>query len=75
VTDGVNGWLVPEGPDLMHTRLRALRDDGALRDRMSAAAVASSLRYEWGRIADEQFEVFAAAAADVNHRPPRSASH
>ena len=72
VTDGENGWLVPVGAEALHAQLLALRDDLALRNRMSAAAVRSSLRYDWSRIADEQFAVFAAAAEAVN--PPRRSS-
>ena len=63
VQDGENGWLVPFGPDALREKIVRLRDDAALRVRMSAAAVASSRRYGWDRIADEQFAVFTEAAA------------
>jgi glycosyltransferase involved in cell wall biosynthesis len=65
VTDGENGWLVPFGADALRERLALLRDDAALRARMSAAAVRSSLRYDWDRIADEQLAVFAAVAKEL----------
>lgn len=63
VRDGENGWLVPIGPDALREKVERLRDDAVLRARMSAAAVASSRRYDWDRIAAEQFAVFEAAAA------------
>ena len=62
VHDGINGWLVPQSVDALREKMMLLRDDRALRDRMSVEAVASSARYDWDRIADEQFAVFAAAA-------------
>ena len=62
VRNGENGWLVPVGAEALREKLQLLRDDGALRARLSAGAVASSARYDWARIADEQFTVFAAAA-------------
>lgn len=57
-----NGWLVPFGPDALRDKIELLRDDPARRARMSAAAVESSRRYNWDRIADEQFAVFEVAA-------------
>ena len=62
VRDGVNGWLVPQSADALREKVTALRDDRALRDRLSVAAVSISTRYDWDRIADEQFAVFASAA-------------
>jgi glycosyltransferase involved in cell wall biosynthesis len=62
VQDNVNGWLVPPSADALRDKVTVLRDDRALRDRMAAAAVAISARYDWDRIADEQFAVFTAAA-------------
>lgn len=76
VRDDENGWLVPVGADALRAKIEVLRDDPARRARMSAAAVASSRRYDWDRIADEQFAVFEAAAAAVTGaaaRPARSA--
>jgi UDP-glucose:(heptosyl)LPS alpha-1,3-glucosyltransferase len=66
VRDDENGWLVPTGADALREKLVLLRDDPARRARMSAAAVASSRRYDWDRIAGEQFAVFEAAAARRN---------
>jgi glycosyltransferase involved in cell wall biosynthesis len=68
VRDGENGWLVPVGPEGLRDRLVVLRDDEARRARMSAAAVASSLRYGWDRIAEEQLAVLA-TAAELGGRP------
>ncbi len=64
VRDGENGWLVPFGRDALREKLVLLRDDTASRERMSAAARQSSLRYGWDRIAEEQFAVFEAAVAE-----------
>ena len=63
VRDGENGWLVPIGADALREKIVLLRDDPSRRARMSAAAVVSSRRYDWDRIAQEQFAVFEAAAA------------
>ncbi len=68
VEDGVSGWLVPFGPEALRAKLVVLRDDPARRARMAASVLASSHRYGWERIADEQFAVFAAAAALSGHR-------
>jgi UDP-glucose:(heptosyl)LPS alpha-1,3-glucosyltransferase len=57
VSSGENGWIVPFGADALRERLLALRDDAALRGRMSAAAVESSRRYAWDRVAMEYFAV------------------
>ena len=62
VRDGENGWLVPFGADALREKIELLRDDGARRARMSAAATESSRRYGWDRIADEQLAVFESAA-------------
>ncbi|MFI5310341.1 MAG: glycosyltransferase family 4 protein [Gemmatimonadales bacterium] len=72
VQDGENGWLVPEGRDALRAKLLLLRDDAARRVRMSAAAVRSSRRYGWDRIAEEQFAVFS-VAADLAARPGSAA--
>jgi glycosyltransferase involved in cell wall biosynthesis len=63
VRNDENGWLVPVGVDALREKIELLRDDSARRARMSAAAVASSRRYDWDRIANEQFTVFEQAAA------------
>jgi UDP-glucose:(heptosyl)LPS alpha-1,3-glucosyltransferase len=65
ITDGENGWLVPFGAEPLRHALLRLRDDRALRDRMSAASAASSARYDWDVIAAQQFAVFAAAAEET----------
>ncbi|HVZ49330.1 MAG TPA: glycosyltransferase, partial [Gemmatimonadaceae bacterium] len=63
VADGVNGWLVPFGADALRARVVALRDDAGLRARMGAAAVESSRRYAWDRVAAEYLAVLDEAAA------------
>jgi glycosyltransferase involved in cell wall biosynthesis len=63
VQEGVNGWLVPFGADALREKLVLLRDDRARREEMSRAAVESSRRYDWDRIASEQFAVFESAAS------------
>ena len=62
IAEGNNGWLVPFGPEQLRERLVQLRDDRVLLARMADAAVKSSRRYAWDRVADEYFEVLAAAA-------------
>ena len=62
IADGNNGWLVPFGPDALRERVEQLRDDAVLRARMSIAAVASSQRYGWDRVADEYFLTLERAA-------------
>ena len=57
VTPEENGWLVPFGPEALREKVLRLRDDHVLCQRMSAAATASAARYDWDRIADEQFAV------------------
>jgi len=66
VRDGENGWLVSPGAEALREKIETLRDDPERRARMSAAAVESSRRYDWDRIAEEQFNVFEAAAARGN---------
>ena len=63
VHDDENGWLVPVGADALREKILLLRDDPTRCTQMSAAAVESSRRYNWDRIAQEQFAVFEAAAA------------
>lgn len=63
IADGTNGWLVPFGVEALRARVLTLRDDASLRARMGAAALESSRRYGWDRVADEYFDVLAEAAA------------
>lgn len=65
VTDGTNGWLVPFGADALRARVIRLRDDAALRERMSAAAVESSKRYAWDRVGAEYFSALEEAAGEA----------
>jgi glycosyltransferase involved in cell wall biosynthesis len=64
VRDGINGWLVPVRVDALREKIELLRDDAALRSRLSLGAVESSRRYNWDKIAAEQFAVFAAVAIE-----------
>ncbi len=57
VTDGANGYLSEWGPDALRAHLVRVRDDSALRARLSAGAVASAARYDWDRIAAEHLQV------------------
>lgn len=62
ITNGENGWLVPFGVESLRERVMTVRDQPAVRTRMSAAAVASSQRYAWDRVAAEYYDVLARAA-------------
>lgn len=64
VRNGENGWFITGGAEEIAGYLTRLRDDTALRARMSAAAVASAVPYDWDRIANEQLAVFERAAAE-----------
>ncbi len=70
IDSGTNGWLVPFGPDALRERLLRLRDDAATRAAMSAAAVVTAARYDWDRIAEEQYAVFALAAEEARRVHP-----
>lgn len=52
VTPGENGFLSDWGPEALRAHVVTLRDDEALRARMSARAVEVSRRYDWDGIAD-----------------------
>ena len=64
VRDDVNGWLVPTGAAALREKIERLRDDTAMRLRLSAGAVESARRYDWDRIAAEQLAVFETAATE-----------
>lgn len=57
ITPGVNGFLSDYGPDALRVHLTALRDDARRRRVMSDAALESSRRYAWDRIAAEHLAV------------------
>ncbi len=63
VTSGVNGFLTAFGGEPLRAALVTLRDDGAGRAAMSAAALERSRRYAWDRVASEYFDVLAEAAS------------
>lgn len=59
VTDGVDGFLVPEGDvEALSQRLSLLMDDAALRSEMGAAALAASERFDEQRIMQMWRELF-----------------
>ncbi|MCL4213953.1 MAG: glycosyltransferase family 4 protein [Gemmatimonadales bacterium] len=62
VADGENGFLSEWGVDALRGHVTRLRDDTALRVAMSGAAVESSRRYAWDRIAAEHLRVLRACA-------------
>ncbi len=54
VVDGETGFLVPHGDAVaLAQRLRAILEDGALRQRLGAGARAFAARFTWDRAADE----------------------
>jgi len=62
VEDGVNGFFVTFEAQSLIEPMRRLRDDVALRQRMSDAAAKSAERYDWDTIAAEHAKVYAEAA-------------
>lgn len=62
IEDGVNGFFAQPDPLSFHHHLRLLQADRVHRQIMSAAAVRSSLRYTWDRVAAEQMQVLEEAA-------------
>lgn len=63
IEDGVSGFFVEPGSDSIQQRIREIHADPLRLKTMSKAAVASSLRYSWDRVADEQRQVLEEAAA------------
>ncbi|MDH5306879.1 MAG: glycosyltransferase family 4 protein [Myxococcales bacterium] len=64
VRDGETGFLVAERDvAALADRIAALLGDDALAERMSAAAVAWSQRFDWGRAADQMRATLEAAVA------------
>ena len=51
VNDGVNGFFVEHDATSIGVRLRELRDDASLRERMAAKSAEIGRRYEWDTIA------------------------
>ena len=75
IEDGVNGFFVA-GDDLpgrIREKLQLLISDDALRARMSQAALESSRRYTWDKIADEQQAVFEDVSAEMKGQGARLA--
>ena len=58
VEDGTNGFFVDHDGGSIAAALRRLRDDPALRDRLSAHAAADARRYAWDAIAAEHGKVY-----------------
>ncbi len=62
IEDGVNGFFAEPTPLSFQTYMSLLQADPIRRQVMSDAAVRSSLRYTWERVATEQMKVFEEAA-------------
>jgi glycosyltransferase involved in cell wall biosynthesis len=60
--DGVNGWFVDRDADDVRKRLRALREDPSLRQRMGEAARRDSLEHSWSSVVDAYTRLYAEAA-------------
>lgn len=58
IEDGINGFFAEPDPASFQSHLHLLQEDVSRRHAMSAAAVRSSLRYTWDRIATEQMRIF-----------------
>jgi UDP-glucose:(heptosyl)LPS alpha-1,3-glucosyltransferase len=59
VAEGMNGFFTEHHANPIAKRLEQLRDDPALRDRMSARAAADASRFGWDEIAEKHEAVFA----------------
>jgi UDP-glucose:(heptosyl)LPS alpha-1,3-glucosyltransferase len=62
ITPDVNGYLSDWGPEALRVHVQTIRDDPVRRARLSVAAVESSRRYDWDRIAGEHLRVLGEAA-------------
>ncbi len=56
--DDVNGWFIDRDPDTLRRRLRSLRDEPRLREKLGAAARESSLEYSWSRVVEQYEELY-----------------
>lgn len=56
--DDVNGWFIDRDPDTLRRRLRSLRDEPRLRERLGAAARESSLEYSWAHVVERYEELY-----------------
>jgi UDP-glucose:(heptosyl)LPS alpha-1,3-glucosyltransferase len=75
VEDGVNGFFVEHGAGSIAARLRQLRDDPALRDRMAERSAEVGGRYGWDAIAAAHEAVYAeidAMGEGLAAAPPKS---
>jgi glycosyltransferase involved in cell wall biosynthesis len=74
IVDGETGVLAPD-PAQLTIRVRELLEDGALRDRLGAAALARARTFTWERTAATTLAVVqrqAAVAASRSRRLPRA---
>jgi glycosyltransferase involved in cell wall biosynthesis len=61
--EGRNGWFVSREAGAIRSRLRALRDDPALRQRLGQAARADSLDHDWVRVVAAYREIYTESAS------------
>lgn len=72
IRDGENGFLVARDVDEIAARLRLLRDDPALRERMGRAARATATQWDWGTQATRYAAMFEALLANRVVLPKRT---
>lgn len=58
VTDDVNGWFIRRDARDIGVKLCRLRDDAALRERMGAAARASTVSFGWSHVIDQHLRFY-----------------
>jgi glycosyltransferase involved in cell wall biosynthesis len=73
VVHGETGFLADDDQELAE-RLDSLLNDSALREKMSAAAVLHSQRFDWDRIAQQWTDIFQEIAGQ-NGRGRTAAGH
>jgi UDP-glucose:(heptosyl)LPS alpha-1,3-glucosyltransferase len=59
IEDGVSGFLIERDPAMIAERLRRLREDPALRERLGAAAREAVLAFSWDRMVQGHHELYA----------------
>jgi glycosyltransferase involved in cell wall biosynthesis len=65
ITDGVDGWSVPQDASVVADRLRRLLDDPALAQRMGASGKQNvNARFAWPTIANAHLEIYSRLLAE-----------
>ncbi|HEX8325135.1 MAG TPA: glycosyltransferase family 4 protein [Tepidisphaeraceae bacterium] len=72
VEEGVNGFFVEHDAASVATRLRELRDDASLRERMAARSAEVGQQYDWDTIAAAHEAVYAELDQIVDQKLPLS---